>query len=415
MKDYVPMSVIPSIFADKWASLLNGDKMTKIYDNNLSVYIHYPFCRQKCAFCQIATIQYNSEMGSSYVSLLTREIIQRKEILSSHSIDCIHFGGGTPSLMDAQDVEDILKTINKYTNIKESEIVFEAHPFYMSDNFLSCLSNFDNCTINFGVQSFDDAVLTSVNRNYKTSEILKRIEWAKSKVRAIGIDIICDLPNSTQDTLKNDIKHISMLQSDHISLYPLIIQNTPMTKNEKYLKNCKNIILNIDEKIDINTSCAQMLSDLGYNRYSIYHYEKEGILTHIYGRNQINNGKWIGFGSKAYTYLGDITYINTSIEDYMKGFYIHKKVEMNFTDRLIWELSFLIRRYPLNQDEIYIKYGIILKPYIEKIIAELVKKDFMTSKNNLELTWKGVMNITLIEQIIKEVMSSKISVAEWSL
>ncbi len=136
-----------------------------------------------------------------------------------------------------------------------------------------------------------------------------------------------------------------------------------------------------------------MLLDLGYKRYSIYHYNFKDIVSHKYGRNQLNGGQWIGLGAEAYTYINGFIYINPSIFEYMKNSNISKCIELNYTDHFLWEISFLIRRFPLIKAEIKNKYGHVLSSYLDDIIIKLVNRNFIRSTDNIELTWKGIIEI----------------------
>lgn len=396
MKKEIPLHIIPDLSGGDEAAWQN--QTASVYlKQPLSLYIHFPFCIVKCPFCPIMTVRYNATMAEEYLKELKKEIESCLSEIGQCRIDCIHFGGGTPSLLKPNELHDILKLIGDYTNIDDTEILLEVHPEFINEGLIHYFSELKDCTVNVGAQSFDNTVLLGMKRHCSNMDILHVNEKIKKNVNAIGIDYICDWTGSNIISMQNDLKFIEEIQPNHISQYPLYFQsNTQMI-----LFGGQN--RDIERKIELNSLCSQRLAEMGYKRYSVFHYDNGRKTTHQYGRDQLRGGKWIGFGAGAYTYLGHVLYVNSDIQEYVKGRHISKAKALNYTDCLLWDFIYLIRTIPLNKNTVLKKYGAIVSEYLNKTIFMLLKYNYIESSQNIALTWKGVINIDHVEQIITEI------------
>lgn len=395
MTSIIPLNIIPAIKTDKTVVHPADYSLRDVYNPDLSLYIHFPFCVDKCLFCPIRTYKYSYETVSSYLTVLKKEIVQRFKTIGYHSVDSIHFGGGTPSLMKRDQIDGILEVISDYADIEKAEILLEAHPKFISAEVIDYLSKLKNSTINFGVQSFDNGILCSMKRHCSNLDMLRKINLAKDKGIVVGIDYICDWPNLNEQLLDNDIKHIESIQPEHISQYPLSLSSGL----EKHFL-CSQGEESFKQKVHLNQQCEKQFLNLGYNRYSAFHYQKGKVSSHRYGRNQLACGKWIGFGADAYTYLGNVLYINSCFSEYMKEKFILEQSAFNCTERLIWEITFLIKNRPLYKTDIIEKYGAVIIRPIEIIGKQLMEKQYLLCEQDMSLTWSGIINMKTVEKII---------------
>lgn len=398
MKSEIPLNIVPTIKTNK--TTIKDSKKCSIYNafvDDLSLYIHFPFCIAKCPFCPIKTYKYNSEMVNAYVASLIKEISNCLSVIGYCKVNSVHFGGGTPSLMKNRQIESILAVIRNHVNIDDAEILIEAHPEFITADTIDYWSRLKNCTINFGVQSFDNEILYLMKRHCNNLDILQKVNLAKEKGVTVGIDYICDWPNSSQKRLDYDTKCLEDLQPEHISQYPLC-WTADLNKFWSLNLNKENL----KKRGELNRLCEERLLSLGYCRYSTFHYQKENTFSHRYGRNQLNGGRWIGFGAGAYTYLGNMLYVNSHITEYIGGNLALEPVMFNYTERLIWELAFLIRNRPVYKKDIVAKYGAISIKLLETIIANLINKQYIISEQDLSLTWEGIINIKGVEETIND-------------
>ncbi len=362
-------------------------------EETYSLYIHFPFCIRKCPFCPIKTVPYSAESASAYVTALKSEIawVLKSAKYRGVKVDCIHFGGGTPSLLKVSELDSILNMIRKFTDIEESEVVFEVHPKFMTDGLLSYLSGLKYSTVNLGVQSFNDAVLCSMNRYYRKDDILRMIEKAKCMVHAVGIDYICGWSDSDLKDLENDFIYIKQIKPDHISQYPLYIHSTCIDDSNEI------------DKIKLNAVFESFLTDMGYRRYSVFHYENGEIISHKYGRMQLNGGKWIGFGAGAYTYLGNIMCMNAHVPEYLKGNFVSMEDRLDDMGRFLWEFLFLLRTTSVSRENIIRKYGRAIESDLDSLIRKLLDYDYIKSMQDMNLTWKGIIHLNYVEQIVTSI------------
>lgn len=393
----IPLSIIPTINNNNPVFCSHMEPFHISTDRDLSLYIHFPFCLHKCAFCPIKTTKYNSHLVQKYLLALKNEIESCLKGIGYRRVDNIHFGGGTPSLLKVCELDDILNTIKRYADLEKAEIVFEAHPAFITDEMIIYLSRINNCTINFGVQSFDNTILSSMNRHCTSDDIIRTISFAKEKNCRVGIDYICDWPESDYKSIEHDISLLETIQPEHISQYPL----RPCNSDNSYLDDHNTVAT----KNELNQYCEKRILDLGYQRYSISHYQRNGTYSHRYGRNQLFGGEWIGFGASAYSYFGDSVYINSNISEYINGNTLYEKTIHNKDKRLIWELVFLFRLNPLYRKDIIEKYGTVLEEKLDKIIKIFGDKGYIISEQNLSLNWRGIINIDCVERTINEVLS----------
>ena len=195
------------------------------------VYLHIPFCRSRCSYCDFATDVYkNAEIVESYVSAIVKEIefSPKNEI-----IDTIYFGGGTPSLLSARQLETILKRVHDVFSVTDdAEITMEMNPATVS---LETLKDYKNLGVNrasFGAQTFDDAELKRLGRKHTASDVRETIELLRqADFDNVSFDLIAGLPRQTLADWKRNLTEALKLQPEHLSLYLLEIhQSTPLAE-----------------------------------------------------------------------------------------------------------------------------------------------------------------------------------------
>ena len=170
------------------------------------IYIHIPFCRQNCHYCDFyysVSLHYKSQM----VDALKNEITLRKKYLENEIIETIYFGGGTPSILSLDDIKDVLNTVSKYFRLSKSiEITLEANPDDLTIDYGIGLKQIGINRISIGVQSFDDTDLTLMNRRHNSKKAEEAIHMLKTiAVENFSIDLIYAVPGSSEKTLKNNL------------------------------------------------------------------------------------------------------------------------------------------------------------------------------------------------------------------
>lgn len=265
------------------------------------IYIHIPFCKQACHYCDF---HFNTSQKSKRTLLeaLKTELIMRQNYLSDESISTIYFGGGTPSLLTPGEVDGILSTIFKFYRVaRPLEITLEANPDDLTNDYLKELYKVGVNRLSIGVQSFHESVLRWMNRAHDSKQALKSVEISRSAgFDNISIDLIYGIPLSDHN-LESDLLKAVALQPDHISAYNLTIE--PGTVFGHRLK--KGALQEISE--ENAAECFELTMTIlranGYIHYEISNFAIPGKESHH------NTGYWdghlyLGIGPSAHSFNG---------------------------------------------------------------------------------------------------------------
>lgn len=189
------------------------------------IYIHIPFCKQACFYCDFH-FTTNSSYHKEMVAALAQELILQKQLLAQETITTIYFGGGTPSLLSTSAINHLLDIINKnYALADELEITLEANPDDLTPEKLQELANSPINRLSIGVQSFDDTVLKSMNRSHNSKQALSAIQNAQELgFDNITIDLIYGIPKTTNQQWLQNLQQAFALQVPHISAYALTVE-----------------------------------------------------------------------------------------------------------------------------------------------------------------------------------------------
>lgn len=287
----------------------------------LGIYIHIPFCMQKCLYCDFVSYINKSECVKEYINCMIKEI--QSYDFKKYNITTIYIGGGTPSFIESDYIKEIINVIqNKLekndTRWEDIEITIEANPGTVS---LEKLNDYKTAGINrisLGLQATQDRLLKQIGRihNYKdfleAYELLKRVGFNN-----INVDLMIGLPNQSIKDLKESLEKIIKLDPNHISVYSLIIEDeTPISKllDEEKIKLPdeeieRQMYWYVKNKLELN----------GYNHYEISNFSKKGKESK-HNLNCWKQKQYIGVGAAAHSYFKDIRYSNTNnIEEYIKN------------------------------------------------------------------------------------------------
>lgn len=390
----------------------HGSSGIDFLTKKISVYVHIPYCERKCGFCSIETcMKFSDQDINDYVDAMVKEILYYQDHLRANKVECIHFGGGTPSLLNEKQLSDIFNALSKcIKDFDNVEIVFESNPLSLSDDKIDYLAQHPNMLINLGIQTFDDKLLKLTNRGSSYKLIYNRLNRIKSKkLRSIGIDLICNLPFSDEKTTLKDIDEAVSLGINHMALYPLRLEQDSIffSNYEKYMQGMK------DDELQLSTftNAKAYLRSKGYDHYSIYHFDNQMENSYLYGRNQMYGGEWIGLGAGAYSSYNGCTFTNSSnISEYIrlcnqeKSCIAYKQMQ-NPLRTLVWEFLFSLRITKIKEMYYKEKYGeVIYNEYILKLINHLKAKGYLESTHDFfSLTQVGVINLGAVE---KEILGS---------
>lgn len=273
---------------------------------SLSLYLHIPFCRHRCAYCDFNTYTSLDGLKGEYAAALSREIqfAAGDEKRPSHTI---FFGGGTPSLMPPESLELILTAVRQGFDLSPAaEITLEANPDTVNDDYLSALRSLGINRLSYGVQSAIPAELTLLEREHDFETVIRAVEMARTAgFDDLNLDLIYGLPNQTIQSWETSLRAALALQPEHLSLYCLTIE--PGTPMHRWLNNGRINAPDPDLAADQYELACDLLAEQGFVHYEISNWALPGHecqhnLTYWY------NQEYLGLGAGAHGHAAGYRY-----------------------------------------------------------------------------------------------------------
>ena len=267
-----------------------------------AIYIHIPFCKVKCIYCDFYSITNREKQIPLFTKLLIEEINSyRRYNKKKWEFNTIFFGGGTPSILPVKNIEKILIQLDDVFDISNvKEITLEANPGEASFNFLNDIKKIGINRLSIGFQSFNDKVLKKLGRFHRSNDCFKTFKNArKAGFKNINTDMIFNIPNLSTNQWIGDIKKLISLEPEHISAYSLTVE--PSTKLFNLVKN--NKMLMPSEQIDIEQFLItkDILMKNKYFQYEISNYSKKNMECK-HNLNYWESNPYISFGPSAHSY-----------------------------------------------------------------------------------------------------------------
>jgi oxygen-independent coproporphyrinogen III oxidase len=358
------------------------------------IYIHIPFCKQACYYCDFH-FSTNKSIKKEMVSCIVHELEIQRNYLKNLPINTIYFGGGTPSLLDKDEIDYILNTIRQNFNIKSDvEITLEANPDDLTE---TTLQNFFASGINrlsIGVQSFHNHLLTFLHRAHNATAAVECITLARhAGFKNISIDLIYAIPEETDDEWVSDIQQTLQLEPQHISCYSLTIEEK--TVFGKWSASGKLKIVDDEVAARHLELLMDTLEAAGYDHYEISNFAKPGFYSR-HNSSYWNQEHYLGVGPSAHSFNGISRQFNISnnhlyIKSLQSGI-IPFEVEVLSPEDKINEYLLTTLRTSKGADleSIQKHYGVNLLQDAGQYISTLLEKKLATLEMaTLRLTKKG--------------------------
>ncbi len=266
------------------------------------IYIHIPFCRHKCNYCNFYSLASTRNMKQVSQAIIS-ELQQRKNYLAGHTIETIYFGGGTPSILETSDIEKILYTIHtNYPVDKSAEITLEANPNDLTPEKLKALKKAGINRLSIGIQSFRQEDLLFLSRTHTSAQVTQCIRDSKQAgFHNLSIDLIYGIPTLTEQGWEENLQKAFSLGISHISAYSLTIEDkTPLAFMIR-----KGKTKPVDENLSLlhYSILLRMLAEHGYEQYEVSNFCLPG------GYSRHNTAYWqgkhyLGLGPSAHSYNG---------------------------------------------------------------------------------------------------------------
>ena len=268
----------------------------------LGIYVHVPFCRSRCAYCDFCTQTDRSDkLIDGYLDAVCSHIKEAGSLAPNYKVDTIYFGGGTPSFLGSDALATILTTIRRSFDVdSQAEITFEANPDSVSDQLLKRMKAEGFNRVSLGIQSNDDDMLEKLNRPHNYAQAVHAYQRIrKAGFRNVSVDLIYGLPDQRTGDWMETLEAVMELVPEHVSLYGLEVHpGTPMEHYENLGR-----IPGEDKFEEMYTTAVKFLESRGYRQYEISNFSRKGL----YSRHNMKywtGGEYLGFGPSAASDFG---------------------------------------------------------------------------------------------------------------
>ena len=359
----------------------------------LSLYIHIPFCKQKCFYCDFPSYASIDYLREDYVDALCKEI---EEKASKYIIKSIFIGGGTPSYLDTKEISKILSSIKKLDLIEGMEFTMECNPGALLEEKLRAMLNGGVNRISMGLQAVQNSLLKDIGRIHSFKQFEENFNLArKVGFKNINVDLMFGLPNQKVDEWKESLEVIANLNPEHISAYSLIIEEG--TAFYKLWEKDKLILPSEDEERTMYEITKSILDKFGYHQYEISNYSKEGFECYhnkVYWKCE----EYLGVGSASTSFIDgkrikNIENVKKYIDKINSGEEVVEDIIINTLEDSMEEFVFMGLRMlsGISISEFNKRFGVNIESIYKEVIDKNINKKLLVLENDkLKLTEKGI-------------------------
>lgn len=358
------------------------------------IYLHIPFCKQACHYCDfhfITSLRYKEDM----VAAMKKELRLRKDCFGQEQIETIYFGGGTPSVLTAEEIQGILNEITElYPVANHAEITLEANPDDLNAQKVKALRGSPINRFSIGVQSFFDADLLWMNRPHNAIEAEASIKRAQdSGFENITIDLIYGFPLLTDEKWRSNIQKALELEVPHISSYSMTVE--PRTALASFINKGKQVSMDDAQSAAQFIVLMDLLNKGGFEHYEISNFAKSGFYSK-HNSNYWKGEKYIGIGPSAHSYNGEtrswnIANNNKYLEALNKGIIPETVEELSQLDKVNEYIMTSLRTiWGLDLGRIGSEFGTDYRAMTEESLQIFLEKDQLKRNDNIvTLTTSG--------------------------
>jgi len=358
----------------------------------LGIYVHIPFCRSKCAYCDFCSVQNaDNSKKDAYVKAVLTHIQETAPRYSSHVVDTIYFGGGTPTILGEKPLIRILQTLKKFFSVsKSAEITLEANPESADLKKLRRLNKAGFNRISIGVQSADDNDLRSLGRIHSFKDAVHAVKNARAAgFSNLSLDLMYGLPGQSTESFLSSAAEILKLSPEHISCYALKLE--PGTR----LFAAAFALPSDDIQADMYEETAALLGKHGYQQYEISNFAKPGYRSR-HNQKYWDLSEYLGFGPSSHSFCTGRRFSYTKdIDAYIEGFISGGPVLDEFEEgtniNRLGEYIMLRLRTSDGIDENLFnrKFGLDFQPFAKKF-ERYIDAGFASREGNIyRLTTRG--------------------------
>ena len=396
-------------------NLIKKPEKTPVEIKPLGLYIHVPFCRSKCEYCDFYSLGggLNNESMELYLQAVLAHIKETSQRVVGYAVDPVYFGGGTPSFFGASNLIRILAEIDRRFQLdKDAEITLEANPDSVTAEGLAKLRRAGFNRISIGVQCDDDTKLKALGRAHNYKQAQQAVSQARrAGFQNVSIDLMFGLPNQSREQWMETLQHVMELKPDHISCYGLKVEpNTPLYE----YKDGANLP-DDDAQADMYFYAVDMLESMGYQQYEISNFARPGMecrhnLKYWTGEPYIGFGPAASsdFAGKRFTAAANLDQYITGIME--QGVILSECENIPVRERAGEYLMLRLRTsMGIEENEYMHTYLLPFEP-LEALLAMYEKRDLAMKEENgrRRLTAKGFMvSNSIILQLLEAQQNSK--------
>lgn len=346
------------------------------------IYIHIPFCRRACHYCDFhfsTQLKYRQD----FVQALIREMELRKLEWQEYSFKTLYFGGGTPSLLQTGELESILMALNDHYSMNIEEFSFEMNPDDVEKEYLKDLKSLGVNRISLGVQSFDDEVLKFMNRSHTSQQSFESIQMIDDVFENYSVDVIYGNRDRNKSLFLKDLDSVLQYRTPHISAYSLTIE--PGTYFGHLSKKGK---LHLEEEWFVQQYHLLHihLQSAGFDHYEISNYAKDGYQA-VHNTSYWQSKPYLAFGPSAHGAKNDLRYWNVSnnqvyIRSMLEGTLSQEEEKLSIDSRFNEYVMVGLRtKWGVDLQEIQKRFGPNYQEQIEKV--QSTQSEYMLRNGNI--------------------------------
>lgn len=354
----------------------------------IGIYIHIPFCKRKCYYCDFLSFCYEENNIEKYIVSLKNEI-ESFIIDEKLKVKTIYIGGGTPSFIDSKYIKELLGLIKSKFGFGE-EITIEVNPGTVTEEKLKDYLEAGINRLSIGMQSANNILLEKIGRIHTYEQFEDTYKLArKVGFKNINVDVMFGLPSQTTKDVKDTLKKIIDLNPEHISTYSLILEEGTKLYNEQNKYTFPNDI----EEREMYHYIISELKQNDYIQYEISNFAKKGY----YSKHNVdcwNQHEYLGFGLGAHSYYKNIRYNNTiDFKQYIENKNIHNicEVQKDNTQKLKERIMLGLRLIEgISISDINREFGANVEEIFKIELEDLKKNNLIEVNHNIKLTPKGL-------------------------
>ncbi|MFM7199345.1 MAG: coproporphyrinogen-III oxidase family protein [Myxococcota bacterium] len=392
-------------FITNYPNFMQWKRLTAMEMENrkpLNLYLHMPYCIQRCSYCYYKTVNLRGaekqQRMSRYVDALCRELALASKVyhLSDRPVISVYFGGGTPSLLAPELLIQINETLRQYYRLENAEYTIEAEPVTLTEEKAAVIMSMGATRISMGIQSFDTEIIKNSHRLDDEKKALRAIGVAKETGAVVNIDLMSGLAGETPQTWEH-----SVLRAIQTGVESITVYKTELYPNTEYYRNIKNSTLELpsdDDELKYVEHAVNELEKAEYIPWSFYTFTRHGKHAHVHSPSVFRGDDIYAFGTSAFGKLGGYLFQNTNDEDKYVEMITHEELPVQ-RGHLLTALDSMVRDVVLTMKLVRFdlryfeqKYGVKLEVLCASAIEALCEGGLITHHDNaLHLTQKGIL------------------------